>query len=177
MKRFLTIIAATAAGAAVAAAITIPAGADPSADPEAPLATCLRAQGLDVPTTNDALKRWVAQHADDPGAKSAFEACHFSARPAGPNDAKSFADCLRRNGADVPANLDGIELKTWVRDHASPEALGACAGGVAKEAGPDCGAGKPAAPKTTTAPAAKETATARATVRIVRSRSNATAAQ
>jgi hypothetical protein len=203
MTRFLAIVAATAASAAVAAAITIPAGADQNGDPDAQfvsclrshgadipagtqgaaikewvgahqnddatmralkacdvnspapqeLVTCLRAQGLDVPATIDQLKAWIAQHADDASARPAFEACHFVARPgnaADHPDAKDFADCLRHNGVDVPANLDGGELKTWVRDHASQDALKACSG--SGEGGPACGPGKPAPAETKPAP-------------------------
>jgi hypothetical protein len=208
MYRFLAIVAATAASAAVVAAITIPAGADPAADPDAQLVSCLRAhgadipadtrgaaikdwvrshenddtavralkacdvggpvdlaaclrgQGLDVPTAIDELKPWILQHADDAAAKQAFEACHFSVAPrrAGePAIAKDFAECLRSHGADVPANLDPMELKTWVGEHASDDALKACAGPSPSEAKPDCGPGTPATPETRPAPAATGT--------------------
>ena len=215
MTRLLAIIAATAASAAVAAAITIPAGADPAAaDSDAQFVTCLRAHGadipagtqgaaikewvhnhenddaviramkacdanaagpdellsclrahgLDVPAAVDELKAWISQHADDPSAKPAFEACHFSAQPADKTapaqDPQEFAACLRHNGADVPANLDGVELKQWVREHASQDALKACGGVVGKGAGADCGPGKPATP------AGPETRTAPADIRV-----------
>ena len=220
MNRFLAIVAATAASAAVAAAITLPAGADPSSNSDtqfvsclrahgadipadtqgvaikqwlgahenddavmqamktcnanspAPeeLVSCLRAHGLDVPSLNDQLKSWIAQHANDPDAKRAFEACHFGGPDAGGprQDAKSFADCLRHNGADVPANLDGIELKSWVRDHASSDAVKACAGPVGRDVNPGCGPGKPATPAVGAEPA---------TVRVVPSGSRDAAAQ
>jgi hypothetical protein len=204
MNRFLLTIAVTAAGAAVIAAITLPAGADPtSADPDAQLVSCLRAhgadipagtqgvaikdwvrahesdgtalramkacdtggptelaaclrgQGLDVPTAIDELKPWILQHADDASAKPAFAACHFSVdakRSREPATVKDFAACLRHNGADVPANLDGVELKTWVHDHASQDALKACTGDGPVEAKPDCGPGTPAPSDTKPAP-------------------------
>jgi hypothetical protein len=129
------------------------------------LVTCLRAHGLDVPSTKDELKAWIAQHADDANAKPAFAACQFSAVPpdkAGQQqDAKAFADCLRKNGADVPANLDGAELKTWVRDHASQDALKAC--GAVARSGPDCGPGKPAPAETKPAPTPSDTVGAETT--------------
>ena len=76
MKRLLTIVAATAASAAVTAAITLPAGASDQANPkDAPFVACLRAHGLDIPadTTGDAIKGWLLahDHADD-----ALAACH-----------------------------------------------------------------------------------------------------
>jgi hypothetical protein len=120
------------------------------------LAACMRGQGLDVPSALDELKPWVFEHADDANAKKAFAACHFDVQPsvkavAGPQDEKKFADCLRTNGADVPAGLHGAELKQWVGDHASADALKACAGGISAK--PGCGeAGEPG-PDTKPAPA------------------------
>jgi hypothetical protein len=120
------------------------------------LASCLRAQGLDVPSALDELKPWVAEHADDAGAEKAFAACHFDVKPpvkavAGAQDEKKFADCVRANGADVPAGLQGAELKQWVGAHASADALKACAGGISTK--PGCGVPGEAAPDTKPAPA------------------------
>jgi hypothetical protein len=165
MNRFLAVVAATAASAVVAAAINLPAGADQNGDPAAKpgdppvmeLASCLRAQGLDVPSAPDELKAWIGQHAEDANAKPAFEACHFSTQPmvngSGPKNAEEFAACLRHNGADVPANLDGRELKQWVMDHAPEDALKACSGPVVvHKPGPDCAPGEPATPATKAKP-------------------------
>ena len=76
MKRFLTIIAATA----VAAAVTIPALADgesPSSDRSATFETCLRAHGIPVPAGLEgrAFKEWIGAHPDTPGLEDAFQAC------------------------------------------------------------------------------------------------------
>src|SRR4051794_14073795 len=76
MKRFLTVIAATAVAAAVAAAITLPAGAsdEPTTTKDAKFVACLRDQGLAIPpeTTGDAIKTWLLAH---DGVDDAIKAC------------------------------------------------------------------------------------------------------
>lgn len=127
---------------------------NPKPDAGAPeeLVTCLRAHGLDVPSVNGDLKRWIVEHAQDAGALDAFKACHFSVdadkgRDQSPED---LASCLRQGGADVPAGLDGIALKQWIGDHQDSDAVKTCVGPVKV---PGCGdAGKPG-PETRPAPA------------------------
>jgi hypothetical protein len=169
MKRFLTIIAATA----VAAAITIPALADSGSpsDELATFATCLRAHGVPVPAGLEgvAIKEWVGAHHDTAGLDDAFKACdpqpHQGAKDGGPGPEELRA-CLAGKGLNPPASLDA--LKPWVlqqsKTSAGNEALKACGfAGVetkraAEDAGP-CGADKDRArssraqrPKTQTTP-------------------------
>ena len=72
MNRYLSLVASTATAAAVAAAITLPAGAAdaPSAKdkrqgtevvPEE-LISCLRGHGAEPPASIDALKPWIVEH-------------------------------------------------------------------------------------------------------------------
>jgi hypothetical protein len=126
------------------------------------LVSCLRSHGLDVPSDNGALKRWIFEHRDDAGAQDAFKACDFNPMPrdeakAGPSP-KDIVTCLRAKGADVPADADGIALKTWIGQHADADAVKACVGEIAK---PGCGEG---AGKPETRPAPKETATPAPTI-------------
>src|SRR4051794_32018454 len=75
MHRFITVIAATAVAATVAAAITLPAGAsdDPTAK-DAKFVACLRDHGLAIPadTSGDAIKGWLLAH---DGVDAAVAAC------------------------------------------------------------------------------------------------------
>jgi hypothetical protein len=150
MKRFLTIVAATA----VAAAITIPAVADSGspADELGTFATCLRSHGIPVPTDLEgvAIKQWVGDHQDAAGMEAAFAAC--DPQPRGkPDEAapEKLVACLRAKGLQPPASMN--DLKPWVLGQfdtpAGKSALNAC--GLAApeekpapdEAGP-CGAAK-----------------------------------
>jgi hypothetical protein len=195
MKRFLTVIAATA----VAAAITIPALADSgsSPDPEATFVNCMRTNGIDIPadTRGFAIKQWIAAHESQPSVTDALKKCapdekkgggiavdslvaclksHGLQPPTDPvalkqwlasQDASAIkacgveigkddhggadlADCLRTNGANVPAGADGMTLKNWIHDHAGEpavaDALKKCAMAKPGECGGDV---KPAAPK------------------------------
>jgi hypothetical protein len=142
---------------------------NPKPDGPAPeeLVTCLRAQGLDVPSANGELKRWIVAHMKDAGAQDAFKACHFNASPdkggsAGPAP-EDLANCLRKNGADVPAGLDGVALKQWIGDHEGTDAVKACMG-PAKE--PGCGEPAKPRPETKPVPAPSATATPEATVTL-----------
>jgi hypothetical protein len=169
MKRFLTIIAATA----VAAAITIPAVADngsPS-DELATVATCLRAHGIPIPADLEgvAIKQWIGAHRDIAGLDDAFTTCdpkpRQGAKDGGPGP-EELRTCLTGKGLNPPASLD--ELKPWVlhqsQTAAGKEALNACGfAGVeekhAVEDGGACGADKAPArtsqarrPKTRTTP-------------------------
>jgi hypothetical protein len=132
MKRFLTIIAATA----VAAAITIPAVADSGGSPDdelATFATCLRAHGVAVPTDLQgvAIKQWVGDHQDIAGMQAAFKACdpHPSQGEKADSQApEKLVACLRDKGLQPPANLN--DLKPWILGQsetaAGKSALNAC---------------------------------------------------
>jgi hypothetical protein len=54
-----------------------------------------------------------------------------------------IADCLRKNGAAVPAGAEGMALKNWIRDHADDAAV--------KAAMDKCEMGKPASARVPTA--------------------------
>jgi hypothetical protein len=168
MNRFLALIAPTAAAAAVAAAITIPAGADQTAgqtaDPGAQLVSCLRANGVDIPadTRGVAIKQWVGAHQSDPNVDRALKSCNDNA-PA----PEELLSCLRAHGLDVPSTIE--ELKPWIAAHANDPsakaAFEAChfqASPPDGKAGPACGPGKPAPPDAkleTTPQTTPETAT------------------
>jgi hypothetical protein len=120
--KLLSVLAATAVAAAVAAAITIPAGASPADDPAAQLVSCLRAHGADVPagTTGLALKQWVGDHESDP----AVAAC----RPPGGGAIADRVACLKDHGLNPPSSVE--ELKPWLvaqsRTDAGNAAMKAC---------------------------------------------------
>jgi hypothetical protein len=131
MKRFLTILAATA----VAAAVTIPALADSGSpnDELGTFATCLRAHDIPVPAGLEgvAIKQWVGDHHDSPGLEAAFQACDPNPRKGDKGDAaapEKLVACLRAKGLQPPANLN--ELKPWVLGQfetaAGKSALNAC---------------------------------------------------
>ena len=132
MKRFLTIVAATA----VAAAITIPAVADSGGSPSDELgtfATCLRSHGIPIPADLEgiAIKQWVGEHEDAEGLKAAFEACdpHPEKGDKADNQApEELVACLRAKGLQPPANLN--DLKPWILGQfdttAGKSALNAC---------------------------------------------------
>ncbi|MBE2320926.1 hypothetical protein DVA67_033525 [Solirubrobacter sp. CPCC 204708] len=147
MKRFLTIIAATA----VAAAVTIPAVADSGSPPEdaATFERCLRTQGVPVPAGLEgrAFKEWIGAHSDTAGLEDAFEACDAQApKPSSP-EPDELRTCLAGKGLEPPVGLDA--LKPWIleqsRTAAGEDALKACGfGGVEKKGtagdGGSCGA-------------------------------------
>ena len=144
MKRFLTIIAATA----VAAAVTIPALADdgsPSSDGPAAFETCLRAHGIPVPAGLEgrAFKEWIGAHPDTAGLEAAFEACDPQAGKPSDQGPKELRTCLASKGLTPPADLDA--LKPWVlqqsQTSAGNEARKACgfAGVETKRAAEDAG--------------------------------------
>jgi hypothetical protein len=152
MKRFLTIIAATA----VAAAITIPALADGGSPPDEldTFATCLRAHGIPIPAELEgvAIKEWVGAHRDTAGLDDAFRACDPKPSQAQKDDGPAPAQlraCLTGKGLNPPTGLD--ELKPWIlrqsETAAGNAALKACGfGGVEDkprvEDGGPCGAAK-----------------------------------
>ena len=138
--RLLTVLAATA----VAAAVTIPAGADerPSAG-EATFVTCLRAQGAQIPaeTRGPAIKVWLVEHSGDEGVEHAIKTCK-AGRPANGPAPEELIACLRAQGLEPPAAIE--ELKPWLarqmENDANKAALRACdvvpkekAGGCAPE--------------------------------------------
>ena len=152
MKRFLTIIAATA----VAAAVTIPALADSgSPSDEGTFATCLRAHGIPIPAglEGGAVKQWIGAHPDTAGLEDAFKGCDARGRQGRPT--RRRRNCARAwpaRGSTPPTSLD--ELKPWVLQQsqtaAGKDALKACGfGGVEEkhvvEADGPCGADKPRA--------------------------------
>jgi hypothetical protein len=146
MKLF-SVLAATAAAAAVAAVLTLPAGADQRGDRSADVAACLRSHGAaDAPSGDDplALKQWVGGHADDPAVGACLPE---SKAPA------ALVGCLRSHGLNPPGDLN--QLKPWmVRQDGSDAgraALRACGVDLSppdKAPAPDCGGGaaKPANP-------------------------------
>jgi hypothetical protein len=146
--KLLTVLAATAVAALVAAALSIPAGADQSAGgkaakPAAPtdLVACLRTHGLNPPTDLFALKPWMVQQSGTSTGKAALAACHVSFdAPRETITVQQFGACLRAHGADAPTGTGGLVLKIWVRDHSGSatvmRALKQC------DSGPDQGPAK-----------------------------------
>ncbi len=105
MKRFLTILAATA----VAAAVTIPAVADNGspADELDTFATCLKAHGIPIPADlkGIAIKQWVGDHQDTAGLEAAFKACDPNPREVDKADdaaPQELVACLRAKGLSRP---------------------------------------------------------------------------
>jgi hypothetical protein len=148
MKRFLTIIAATA----VAAAITIPAVAD-SGDPADELgtfATCLRAHDIPVPANLEgvAIKQWIGAHHDASGMEAAFAAC--DPKPQGDKTdgapPERLVACLRAKGLQPPADLAAFKRFTLTVPAATLEACGLAA---AREDKRTCGEEKTPARETT----------------------------
>ena len=149
MKRFLTIIAATA----VAAAVTIPAVADSQSPPDETL-SCLRAHGIPVSAGLEgaAAKQWIGAHPGTPGLEDAFDHC----APEGPRQSgagpEELRTCLAGKGLTPPASLDA--LKPWLMQQSQTAAgkatLNACGFAgveekhVAEGDGP-CGADHPRA--------------------------------
>ena len=106
MKRFLTIVAATA----VAAAVTIPALADSGspADELGTFAACLRTHGIPIPADLEgvAIKEWVGAHQDTAGLEAAFKACDPNPRQGDKADhaaPEQLVACLRAKGLEPPA--------------------------------------------------------------------------
>src|SRR4051794_35349646 len=115
MKRFLTIIAATA----VAAAITIPALADSGspADEVDTFAACLRAHSIPIPAGLEgaAVKEWIGAHPDAAGLDDAFTACDTKPREHAKDDGpapEELLACLSAKGLNPPERLD--DLKPWM---------------------------------------------------------------
>jgi hypothetical protein len=122
--RVLIILAATAVAATMAAALTLPAGADERADPDgAKFVACLRAEGAEIPTDarGEAIKAWLLGH---PGDERAVAACKPRSGPA----PQELVACLRGQGVEPPAAV--AELKPWlgrlIESGESKDALKAC---------------------------------------------------
>ncbi len=150
MKRFLAILAATAASAAVAATITLPAGADdqPASDRDATVLACLRGQGLDLPADAGGrdVKNWVGAHGSDPAVVRALKACKLG----DPGSPEELVACLRTHGLSAPAQLD--QFKPWTARqwettagraaleacglHIGPDAMKSANGGPCSGGGP-----------------------------------------
>jgi hypothetical protein len=115
--KLLTVLAATAVAAAVAAALSLPAVADRgTGDDASKLTTCLHTHGAaDAPTDSFALKRWLATRA----GSTAVKACvPEAAAPA------ELISCLRGHGLNPPDDL--FQLKPWMLRQAGNSALKAC---------------------------------------------------
>jgi hypothetical protein len=134
--KLLTVLAATATAAVVAAAITLPAGADSGpgrgsravsitisgsrsgGQTAADLVSCLQAHGANAPDASDpmALKRWMLAHQDD----AAVKAC-----TPGPDE---LVSCLKSHGLNPPTST--ADLKPWLAQQigtdAGKAALKAC---------------------------------------------------
>jgi hypothetical protein len=148
MQRLLAIIAATATAAAVAAAISLPAGADDGGQPADPdgvkLAACLRDHGAAVPADAQgrALKNWIGDAASRPEVQAALKACGMSVEKHG-LPPEQLMTCLRDHGLNPPSSLE--EFKPWfvgtvLATDAGKAAAKAC-GIETRAQGP--GAGKP----------------------------------
>jgi hypothetical protein len=148
MKRLFTLLAATAASAAVTAAITLPAGASDQSNPkDAPFVACLRDHGLAIPadTTGDAIKGWLLAHDH---ANSAVEGCKPD-NPGGDIEVAQMAACLRDHGLNPPSDPD--QLKPWLVQQDDSAALKAC--GFDPGAKPTNGGDKPSGPCVAAEPA------------------------
>ncbi len=124
------------------------------------LTACLRDHGLQPPTAPDQLKQWLGSQ-----PTATLKACGVEMRKAGDDHGGAdLADCLRKNGAAVPAGADGMTLKNWIRDHYDEPAVadalkkcemakpGECAGpGDAKGPG-DTAPASPPKPEATATP-------------------------
>jgi hypothetical protein len=124
MKRLISLLAATAASAAVTAAITLPAGASDDPAPttkDARFVACLRDHGLAIPadTTGDAIKGWLLAH---DGVDDAIAACKPRDGGRDVNVAKLTA-CLRDHGLNPPADVE--QLKPWLAQQ-DPAAVKLC---------------------------------------------------
>ena len=106
------------------------------------LTTCLKNHGLNPPTDPVAIKQWLSTQ--DP---SVLKACGVEMRKADDQGGADLADCLRKNGAAVPAGAEGMTLKNWIRDHMSEPAVADALKKCATDK-PDCAGGdaKPAVP-------------------------------
>jgi len=135
------VVLATAAAAAVAAAITLPAGANSASDPDATFVNCLRTNGVDIPadTRGFAIKQWLAAHDSQPSVSDAIQKCAPDAKKDGGNGAvevQKLIACLKDHGLQPPSA--GDQLKQWLGDQegdAAKAALKAC--GVAIRKGED----------------------------------------
>jgi hypothetical protein len=108
------------------------------------LIACLKSHGLNPPTAPDQLKEWLGSQPAE-----TVKACGVEiGKRDDDHGGADIADCLRKNGAAVPAGTEGIALKNWIRDHMSEPAV-ADALKKCEMDKPDCGGGevKPAAPK------------------------------
>jgi hypothetical protein len=114
------------------------------------LTTCLKSKGLNPPSDPVALKQWLGSQ--DPAV---IKSCGVEMGKADDRSGQELADCLRKNGAAVPAGADGMTLKNWIVDHANEPAVadamrkcgmdkpGQCDGGGDVKPAPGPGAEKP----------------------------------
>jgi hypothetical protein len=122
------------------------------------LITCLKDHGLQPPAAPDQLKDWMGNQ-----SKDTLKACGVEIGKTDRGGAE-LADCLRKNGAAVPAGADGMTLKNWIRDHAGEpavaNAMSKCEMAKPGEcAGPAGGPRKPGDDGNAPAPAPKPEAT------------------
>ena len=112
MNRLASIVVATAAAAAVAAAITMPAGAEINPAADAKFVDCLRAHNLDIPadTRGDAIKAWIMARPGDADVRRGVLACKQEG-PKGPAP-EALVACLKAHGLDAPSAI--ADLKPWL---------------------------------------------------------------
>ena len=142
-----------AAAAAVAAAITIPAGAQDGSGQDPALArftACLGAHGVDVPSGLDGLafKQWLGGQQDRPAVTAALAACDSSGPGKGGADGfTQLYSCLTSHGVTVERSPDAVKRRVLQLNEsdAGRETLAACKISVGDPAKAGDGrAGKPA---------------------------------
>jgi hypothetical protein len=119
--KLLTVLAATAVAAAVAAALTIPAGADErGSSPDAEFVDCMRAHGANISADlrGAAIKRWVIAHEAEDGVTRALGECNGAVEKRATPD--KLVGCLRDRGLNPPSDL--LDLKPWLATQFETEA-------------------------------------------------------
>ena len=114
MKRFLTVIAATAVAAAVAIPAIANSGSGSGSDPEATFVNCMRTNGIDIPadTRGFAIKQWIAAHESQPSVTDALKKCAPDEKKGGGIAVDSLVACLKSHGLQPPT--DPVALKQWL---------------------------------------------------------------
>jgi hypothetical protein len=133
-RTFVTLAAAAASAFAAAAIVALPASGDDGGDKPAGVnadggiaefASCLRAHGLDAPSTIDEFKPWLAREAaSHPQATKAAELACKADKPEVDNRVPAeFISCVRDRGLDAPAEPAAFDR--WLRrtEATDPEAV------------------------------------------------------
>lgn len=124
-RTFVTLAAAAASAFAAAAIVALPASGDdagdkpPGVNADAKIAefvSCLRAHGLDAPSTAEEFKPWLAREASS--HPRATKAAELACQPSMPKEAKQeipaeFISCVRERGLDAPAEPSAFNR--WMR--------------------------------------------------------------